>query len=1066
MRFVIDLQACQHGASGADTILPLLSALASSAGGHELWAVLDAQAPRQEALRAALDGVLPAARVRSYDLPAAGDAGPQWRRRAAELLRAGFLRQLGADVVFAPLLFDIPGYAGIAAAHPGADGADPLTVYTVGAEALPAAAHEAALDARLRQHSALRHAGLLLAGATPPPADFATEALPADPAAAAALLWRRCAELLAARAPTGSIGTPGTPAAFAPPLRRPRLAYLSPLPPEQSGIADYSVGVIKELARWYDIELVVDQDGVADAELRAGFPLRSPAWFDAHAHEFERVVYHFGNNHMHRYMFDMLARHPGVVVLHDFYLSGVVDQMERGGYRDGAFYHALYQSHGYTGLLEHARLGRNDAIWSFPTNKAVLDNAAGVIVHSEYARTLAGQWYGPGAADDWRVVPLPRTPAGDVDGDYSRAAARARLGLGEQDFIVCTFGMMGETKLNDELIDAFLASPLAADPHCKLVFVGQNAGTDYGQAVAQKIAASAIAERIVITGFASPETYASYAAAADIAVQLRSKTRGETSAAILDCLLYGAPTIINAHGAAADLSDDMLLKLPDLVEVDALATALAQLHADPALRRRLGANAAAHVRARHAPAETGRRYADAIEHFARSHPRTVQRRLLAELGRIDGAPDAAGLVRTARALVFNQPPAPQRQLFVDISALVDTDLKTGIQRVVRSVLHALLVAPPPGFRIEPVYGSGGNRPYRYARRFTLDMVGAFAQLPLEDAPIEARHGDVFLGLDLFTNGTAQNRDLLQSMRERGVQVYFVIYDVLPMLHPQWFPHGTEEYFGAYLDTITHASDGVVCISRAVADQLGEWKHGRINERASPLKLGYFHLGADIDASKPSFGLPDDAQQVFDAVAARPSVLMVGTLEPRKGHAQALAAFDLLWDQDVDANLLIVGKEGWMVEHVAKRLAAHPQRGQRLFWLAGVSDEMLLQLYQRASGLLAASEGEGFGLPLIEAAQHGIPILARDLPVFREVAGEHAHYFDGLKPAELAQALRGWLDLLKAGTAPASTGLPWLSWDDSARQLTEVILGQRWYGQLPAGDRGDDVAAAALPAVAP
>nr|WP_315255740.1 glycosyltransferase [uncultured Duganella sp.] len=1039
MRFVIDLQACQHGASGADTILPLLSALVASAGDHEVWAVLDAQAPRQEALRAALDGVLPLTRVRSYDLPASGDGNPQWRRRTAELLRAGFLRQLGADVVFAPLLFDIPAYAGISAAQPAAN--DPLTVFTLGVAALPAATEAAAIDAWHRQQAALRHASLVLADAAPAGMAIPTQSLPDDPAAAAALLWQRCGALLAASSAKASQTLPA---------RRPRLAYISPLPPEQSGIADYSVGVVRELAQWYDIELVIDQDGVADADLRAAFPLRSPAWFDAHAHEFDRVVYHFGNNHMHRYMFDMLQRHPGVVVLHDFYLSGVVDQMERGGYRAGAFYNALYQSHGYTALLEHTRLGRNDSIWSFPTNKAVLDHAAGIIVHSDYARTLAEQWYGAGAADDWQVVPLPRSPAGDLHTEYSRAAARARLGLEEQDFIVCTFGMMGETKLNDELIDAFLASPLAADPRCKLVFVGQNAGTDYGQAVAQKIADSGIAERIVITGFATPETYASYAAAADIAVQLRSKTRGETSAAILDCLLYGAPTIINAHGAAADLSEDMLLKLPDLVKVDELAAALERLHADKALRTRLGQQAAAHVRSQHAPAETGRRYADAIEHFALHHPRVAQRQLLAELGRVPGAPEAAGLVQSARALVFNQPPAAQRQLFVDISALVDTDLKTGIQRVVRSVLHSLLLAPPPGFRIEPVYGSGGNRPYRYARRFTLEMVGAFQQLPLEDAPIEARHGDIFLGLDLFTNGTAQNRDLLQSMRERGVQVYFVVYDVLPVLHPEWFPHGTLEYFSIYLDSITHCSDGVVCISRAVADELAGWKESRVNERQSPLKVGYFHLGADINASKPSFGLPDNAQQVFDAVAARPSVLMVGTLEPRKGHAQALAAFDLLWEQQVDANLLIVGKDGWMVEHVTKRLAAHPERGHRLFWLAGVSDEMLLKLYQSASGLLAASEGEGFGLPLIEAAQHGIPILARDLPVFREVAGTHAHYFHGMAPAELAQALEQWLALLKAGNAPASTGLPWLSWDESAQQLLKAVIDQQWYSSMPAG----------------
>jgi glycosyltransferase involved in cell wall biosynthesis len=196
------------------------------------------------------------------------------------------------------------------------------------------------------------------------------------------------------------------------------------------------------------------------------------------------------------------------------------------------------------------------------------------------------------------------------------------------------------------------------------------------------------------------------------------------------------------------------------------------------------------------------------------------------------------------------------------------------------------------------------------------------------------------------------------------------------------------------------------------------------------------------------GLPHDADRVLAALAARPSFLMVGTLEPRKGHAQALAAFDLLWEQGIDANLVIVGKHGWMVDQLAERLSTHPEREQRLHWLAGISDEMLLKLYAGSSALLAASEGEGFGLPLIEAAQHDIPIIARDLAVFREVAGEHAFYFHGLAPADLAHALADWLALQRAGTAPASTGMPWLTWDQSAQQVLDAVVRGHWYRVLP------------------
>src|SRR3546814_20205534 len=96
--------------------------------------------------------------------------------------------------------------------------------------------------------------------------------------------------------------------------------------------------------------------------------------------------------------------------------------------------------------------------------------------------------------------------------------------------------------------------------------------------------------------------------------------------------------------------------------------------------------------------------------------------------------------------------------------------------------------------------------------------------------------------------------------------------------------------------------------------------------------------------------------------------MVGTLEPRKAHAQAIAAFESLWARGTDIALVIVGKLGWRVDGLPDRLRRHPEFGKRLFWLEGISDEFLEQLYARTSFLLGASEGEGFGLPLIEAAR--------------------------------------------------------------------------------------------------
>jgi glycosyltransferase involved in cell wall biosynthesis len=852
----------------------------------------------------------------------------------------------------------------------------------------------------------------------------------------AAGLWQRLRATAAECAPAASA-----------PAARPRLAYVSPLPPQKSGIADYSAELVPELARYYEVELIVDHEVAADPRLD-GQARRPPAWLRAHPDYYDRVLYHIGNSPLHKHMFELVCKVPGVVVLHDFFIANTLDYLEREQVLPQGFLRALYESHGYTGMLGLQRDGRNAAVWKYPSNKALLDHAAGIIVHSDYPKRLAQAWYGAAGADGWRTIPLLRgRPGGDAtpqERDAARAAARARLQVAPDDFLVCSFGMLGPTKLNQELVDAFLASPLAADPRCVLVFVGENDPGLYGAQVQKTIHAGGAARPIRITGFVDAATYADYLAACDAAVQLRTSSRGESSASVLDCLLYGVPTIANAHGATAAIPDELLFKLPDEFPTRALADALARLRQDAGLRAALSARAPAYMETEHAPAHAGRLCAEAIEHFAGAGSHARYRQLIAATA---PACPAEGLRGLAAAIAFNRAPAAPRQLLVDVSALVQTDLKTGIQRVVRSVLLAMIADPPPGFRIEPVFSVGNGQPYHYARSYGMGLVGQ-SGLALEDAPAELRPGDIFLGLDLLISATAQNKDLLLDMRDRGVQVVFCIYDLLPLLRPEVFPFGTDQHFGTFLRTVHEVADGVLCISRAVADELTDWIGAQGLKRPAPLAVGWFHLGADIEASAPSTGLPPDAAQVLTALEQRPSFLMVGTVEPRKGHTQALPAFELLWERGVDVNLVIVGKEGWMVEKLAERMKAHPEQSRRLFWLAGVSDEMLLKLYQGASALLAPSEGEGFGLPLIEAAQHGIPIIARSLPVFREVAGEHAYYFDGLAPADLAAAVTAWLPLWRAGQAPSSGALPWLTWKQSARQLVNAVIEGAWYRVLP------------------
>jgi glycosyltransferase involved in cell wall biosynthesis len=137
--------------------------------------------------------------------------------------------------------------------------------------------------------------------------------------------------------------------------------------------------------------------------------------------------------------------------------------------------------------------------------------------------------------------------------------------------------------------------------------------------------------------------------------------------------------------------------------------------------------------------------------------------------------------------------------------------------------------------------------------------------------------------------------------------------------------------------------------------------------------------------------------------------------------------------------VIVGKKGWLVDELHQRIISHSEVGKRLFWIDSASDQFLEKLYETCTCLIAASYGEGFGLPLIEAAQHQTPMIARNLPVFKEVAGDAAYYFDGLLPSDLANAVLAWLALYTEGRHPKSSQLQWQNWETSAKQLWGVVL---------------------------
>ncbi|MGB3625540.1 MAG: glycosyltransferase, partial [Henriciella sp.] len=177
-------------------------------------------------------------------------------------------------------------------------------------------------------------------------------------------------------------------------------------------------------------------------------------------------------------------------------------------------------------------------------------------------------------------------------------------------------------------------------------------------------------------------------------------------------------------------------------------------------------------------------------------------------------------------------------------------------------------------------------------------------------------------------------------------------------------------------------------------------------------------------------------------------LSVGTIEPRKGHSVILDAFESLWEKGIDSELHIIGREGWGVETFVQRLKHHPEFGLRLHWRANLDDEALGEAYRNAAAVICASYAEGFGLPLIEADYFGVPIIASNIPVFKEVASsiDRASFFDVGDSAALAESVSSFLSQPKSGASKAAStsSRNHLTWKESTQALLARIQSDEWY----------------------
>lgn len=385
------------------------------------------------------------------------------------------------------------------------------------------------------------------------------------------------------------------------------LAWVSPLPPARTGIADYCSELLPLLARHAEISLFAPPPYGGSPLPQV--PVRPLEQLPQAAGRFDALVYHIGNNPYHRAIYELALRYPGVVVLHDFLLHHLVARCTvAAGDLEGYLWHLAYErgaAGAATALRRALGLFTEREQFLDPLNRVLLDRSRGAIVHSRWAAARVRE-----AHPDLPVAVVPHLLLREAE--LPREEARRELGLPPGETVVATFGFLAPYKRIDRLLSAW-AQLSGEFPEARLLLVGE---PDPALHLEQLLQHPGL-ERVAATGYVDAPTFRRYIAACDVAVNLRYPSAGETSGAVVRLLGSGKAVLLSNVQPFAEWPDSICLKVdvgPD--ETGMLLFYLRRLLSDPALRRQLGENARRYIRTYHAPERAAEAYRAALERIA------------------------------------------------------------------------------------------------------------------------------------------------------------------------------------------------------------------------------------------------------------------------------------------------------------------------------------------------------------------------------------------------------------------------------------------------------------------
>lgn len=385
----------------------------------------------------------------------------------------------------------------------------------------------------------------------------------------------------------------------------PKVAFFSPLPPSRSGIADYSWELLPFLAAYADLTLFVDDPAGIILPIQQQFKVKA---VDDYRSDFGLPLYQMGNSDFHEGMYRLMGRRPGLVVLHDYVLHHFMAHRTAGRGDSPGYSREMGYALGPAGVRAAWFASHNYQPYplTVPLNNRVIDLSLGLVVHSHYVQQQIASYR--------RDRPVYHIPA--LITPQAGHSRRDSLPWPADSLIFASVGAVTEIKRLDLALRAF-AALRQTRPNSRYLIVGDLPADSPLPAL---IASLNLTAHVHLVGYApNLSDFVDWVTTADVILNLRYPTLGETSAAALRALAAARPVIVFDVGWYSELPNAVALKVAAMDET-ALLAAMNQLAQNPTQRQAMAKAGLEYVTREHAPGRVAHQYAQAIQHTLPSPP--------------------------------------------------------------------------------------------------------------------------------------------------------------------------------------------------------------------------------------------------------------------------------------------------------------------------------------------------------------------------------------------------------------------------------------------------------------